>query len=202
MQLGDDAGALGLRQAVERHVDGLRDRLEQLLHEAVHVRLKMLRRDGCRVLRLHGLLGGRVDREVVVMDKIVRVDELENGVADLVEPAVVKIDAQQADQLAAVLDKHRARTDGLSVCKLSGVVQIIVARLVLLLHDHAQRRVCDRRADAAAADGAVGNGGHAAGFRQDLMQYDLIIRPKRCAEVFDQHGILPKHLFRHRASSL
>ena len=54
----------------------------------------MLRRDGCRVLRLHGLLGGRVDREVVVMDKIVRVDELENGVADLVEPAVVKIDAQ------------------------------------------------------------------------------------------------------------
>ena len=47
---------------------------------------------------------------------------IKDGVADLVEAAVVKIDAQQADQLAAVLDKHRARTEGLSVCKLSGVV--------------------------------------------------------------------------------
>ena len=33
--------------------------------------------------------------------------------------------------------------------------------------------------------------------RQDLVQHDLVIRPKRRAEVFDQYGILPKHLFRH-----
>ena len=45
------------------------------------------------MLRLHRLLGRGVDREVVVVDEIVRMDELEDGVADLVEAAVVKIDA-------------------------------------------------------------------------------------------------------------
>ena len=108
MQLGNDPCALRLRQPVERHINGFGDRLEQFFHKAVHIRLKMLCRDTWRVLRLHGLLGGCVNREVVVVDKIVRVNQLQNGVADLMEPAVVKVDAQQTDQLTAVFDKHRA----------------------------------------------------------------------------------------------
>ena len=197
VELCDDLRALRLRQPVERNADRLRDRVEQLLHQPVHVGLEMLRGIRRGMLRLHRLLGRGVDREVVVVDEIVRMDELEDGVADLVEAAVVKIDAQQPHELAAVLDEHRARADGLAVGELAGIVEIVVARLILLLHDHAQRGVRDGRADAPPADGAVGDGRHAAVFGQDLMQHDLIIRAERLAEILDQHGILPEHLFRH-----
>ena len=75
----------------------------------------MLRRLRGGMLRRGGLLGGRVVWEVVTVDKVVRVYQPEDGVADLMEAAVVKVDAQKPHELSAVLDEHRARTERFSV---------------------------------------------------------------------------------------
>ena len=67
----------------------------------------------------------------------------------------------------------------------------------MLLHDHAQRRVGDRRAYVPSADAAVGDRSNAALLRQNFMQNDLIIRPENVAEKLNKPCIVQKQLFRH-----
>ena len=157
----------------------------------------MLGRLRVGMLRSGGLLGGRVAGEVVVVDKVIRMYQPEDIVAELVEAAVVKVDAQKPYELSAVLDEHRARTQRFPARELTGVVNNVVLGFILFLYDHTQRRIGDRRAYIPPADAAVGDRGDTALLRQDLVQNDLIIRSENAAEKIDQPRILRKQLFRH-----
>ena len=88
----------------------------------------------------------------------VRVAQLQDMVADGPIAAVVKVDAQQADELAAVLDEKGAGAEILSVDVDAVIVEMIVRMLIALVPENTQGHIGQRRADLPAADIIIGDG--------------------------------------------
>lgn len=81
-----------------------------------------------------------------------RVAQLQDMVADGPIAAVVKVDAQQADEFAAVLDEKGAGAEILAVDVDAVIMEMIVHTLVALVPENTQGHIGQRRADLPAAD--------------------------------------------------
>ena len=90
--------------------------------------------------------------------KQVRVAQLQDMVADGPIAAVTKVDAQQTNELAMVLDEKGAGAEILSVDVDAVIVEMIVHTLIALVPENTQGHIGQRRTELSAADVTVGDG--------------------------------------------
>ena len=72
--------------------------------------------------------------------------------------AAVKVDAQQADEFAAVLDEKGAGSEVLTVDVDAVIVEMIVRMLIALVPENTQGHIGQGRTELSAADVTVGDG--------------------------------------------
>ena len=84
--------------------------------------------------------------------------QLQDMVADGPIAAVTKVDAQQTDELAMVLDEKGAGAEILSVDVDAVIVEMIVHTLIALVPENTQGHIGQRRTELSAADVTVGDG--------------------------------------------
>ena len=96
--------------------------------------------------------------------------------ADSAVAAVIKVDAEHADEAAVLLDVHGVGAQRLAVYRHAVIVQTVVLCLVTFVHQGAQSHVCQGSADLTAADMIVGNGDDGAVFIRQIMEGDFIVR--------------------------
>lgn len=87
-----------------------------------------------------------------------RVAQTQDAVTDIPIAAVVKVDAQQADELAAVLDEKGAGSEVFSVDVDAVIVEMIVRMLIALVPENTQGHIGQGRTELSAADVTVGDG--------------------------------------------
>ena len=85
-------------------------------------------------------------------------DVYKRQVADGPIAAVIKVDAQQTDELAAVLDEKGAGSEVFSVDVDAVIVEMIVHTLIALVPENTQGHIGQRRTELSAADVTVGDG--------------------------------------------
>ena len=110
--------------------------------------------------------------------KQVRVAQLQDMVADGPIAAVTKVDAQQTDELAMVLDEKGAGAEILSVDVDAVIVEMIVHTLIALVPENTQGHIGQRRTELSAADVTVGDGDDGTVLVGQVMQRNFIIRAK------------------------
>ena len=90
--------------------------------------------------------------------KQIRMAQTQDAVTDIPIAAVVKVDAQQADELATVLDEKGAGSEVFSVDVDALIVEMIVHTLIALVPENTQGHIGQRRTELSAADVTVGDG--------------------------------------------
>ena len=126
-----------------------------------------------------GLMGAGLGKHV--SDEQVRVAQPQDPVADVPVAAVVKIDAQHADEPSVLLDEHGVGAQVLAVGGDAVILETVIRGLVTPVPQDAQRHVGQGRADLPAADVIVGNGDDGAVLVGQVVEGDLIIRAQRVA---------------------
>ena len=84
--------------------------------------------------------------------------QTQDAVTDIPIAAVGKVDAQQADELATVLDEKGAGSEVFSVDVDAVIVEMIVHTLIALVPENTQGHIGQRRTELSAADVTVGDG--------------------------------------------
>ena len=151
----------------------------------------------CRNRSRERITGFGLLRCDMVVDKNIRMTQPQHVFAGGQIPAVVKVDAQHADQLAVVLDEHCARAQRLALGREAAVVQAVVLRFVAFVHQDFERHIGKRCADLTAADVIVGDGYYGAVFVGHIMQSNLIIRSKCLSEKFCQLDVVLQQRISH-----
>ena len=114
----------------------------------------------------------------------VRVAQLQDMVADGPIAAVVKVDAQQADELATVLDEKGAGSEVLTVDVDAVIVKMIVHALVALVPETTQGHIGQRCADLPAADIIIGDGDDGTVLPGQIVEGHFIVGTQRFSQKF------------------
>ena len=118
--------------------------------------------------------------------------QLQDMVADGPIAAVVKVDAQQADELATVLDEKGAGAEVLTVDVDAVIVEMIVRMLIALVPENTQGHIGQRRADLPAADIIIGDGDDGTVLPGQIVEGHFIVGTQRFPQKFGQLDVMLK----------